>query len=515
MRVNHPITQNEYAFADNATLMSTTDTQSYIRYANEAFMDVSGFAAEEILGQPHNLVRHPDMPSAAFADMWATLKAGEPWSALVKNRRKNGDHYWVRANAVPIIRDGQTQGYMSVRTKPERQEIAAAQELYRSMREKGDGSARLHKGIVAHRGLLGSLASAWRRMGVRQRIRLNALGLWTTLLLGSWALDFGQAHFTAFALFATVIVAGLAALLERQFASPLELLKRQALDVATGNNRQTEHLQRTDEIGMTLRTINQMGLMFRWLVDDVNQQAQNVGQAAVEIDRGNTHLHGQTEQVAASVAQTAASMEEITSMVHSSAQTARKAGELASEASAAARRGGQSMDQIVATMGTITTNARRIADIVSVIDGIAFQTNLLALNAAVEAARAGEQGRGFAVVAGEVRALAQRSAEAAREIKALIQASTSDIDAGARLVNDAGLTMEEIVSQAQRVSDFIAEISKATREQSEEITEVGKAVAGMDLLTQQNAELVARGATASASLQRQARQLVEAISVFR
>lgn len=173
------------------------------------------------------------------------------------------------------------------------------------------------------------------------------------------------------------------------------------------------------------------------------------------------------------------------------------------------------MDQIVSTMESITANSRRIADIVGVIDSIAFQTNLLALNAAVEAARAGEHGRGFAVVAGEVRALAQRSADAAKEIKTLIQASTATIESGSLVVNDAGSNIGEIVSQARSVADFIAEISKATREQSEEISQVGKSVADMDYLTQQNAQLVTHGAQASSSMQWQVKNLVEAIGVFR
>ncbi|CAM4265844.1 Chemotaxis protein [Comamonas aquatilis] len=514
MRVNAPVTQREYTFADNATLMSTTDTESYIGYANEAFMEVSGFAPEEILGQTHNLVRHPDMPPAAFADMWATLKSGEPWSALVKNRRKNGDHYWVRANAIPIIRGGQAKGYMSVRTQPARKEVEAAQKLYETMLDKSSSAPKLHKGIVSLKGIWRPL-SILRHMGVRQRIRLNTLTLWVTLMVGSWLLSNSQTQFMATGIFLTCVLIVLTLLLERQFASPLELLKRQSLDVATGNNRHAEHLQRTDEIGTTLRTVNQVGLMFRWLVDDVSQQALNVQRASDEIEQGNTYLHGQTEQLAVNVAQASASMEQITARVHSTADTAQKAGVLANEASVAAMRGGQSMEQIVSTMGTITANSHRIADIVGVIDSIAFQTNLLALNAAVEAARAGEQGRGFAVVAGEVRALAQRSAEAAKEIKSLIQASTANIENGSRIVNEAGLNIGEIVAQARKVSDFIGEISAATREQSEEITQVGKSVMDMDHLTQQNAQLVTQGATASASLQKQVKNLVEAIGVFR
>jgi aerotaxis receptor len=166
MRVNEPVSQREFEFPENATLMSTTDTQSHVTYANQAFIDVSGFSREEVSGQPHNLVRHPDMPREAFADMWATLKGGEPWTALVKNRRKNGDHYWVRANAVPVVREGRHVGYMSVRTKASREEIQAAEQLYRDFREGQAGGRRFHKGLIVRAGL-GRVRSLAQTMSVR------------------------------------------------------------------------------------------------------------------------------------------------------------------------------------------------------------------------------------------------------------------------------------------------------------------------------------------------------------
>ncbi len=165
MRLNQPVTQRPYEIPDVATLMSTTDTRSHLTYANDAFVQASGFSSEDLVGQPRNIVRHPDMPPAAFADMWATLKAGEPWTALVKNRRQNGDHYWVRANAVPVVRGGRHVGYMSVRTKPAPQEIAAAEALYRDFREGRQRGRSLHKGLV--------LPGGW--LGLRNRLRTSAV----------------------------------------------------------------------------------------------------------------------------------------------------------------------------------------------------------------------------------------------------------------------------------------------------------------------------------------------------
>ncbi|WP_038756649.1 methyl-accepting chemotaxis protein, partial [Burkholderia pseudomallei] len=400
MRNNQPVTQHEFELPDDATLMSTTDLHGRITYANATFVHVSGFSSDEIVGAPHNVVRHPDMPRDAFADMWATLKRGEPWTALVKNRRKNGDHYWVRANAVPVIRGGQTQGYMSVRTKPARAETAAADALYRDFREGRAGSRRFHKGLIVRTGLLRA-CSLLQTMSVRARIHLPIVALTPAIVGAAWAAGVAGAPLAQLA-GATLGGAALAAWwLDAQIARPLRTLRRQALDVATGASRRGVNMNRVDEIGMSLRTINQLGLMFRWLIDDVSEQVLTVQRAVNEIAQGNHDLSARTEQAATSVQQTAASMAQMTATVSSNAQTATQANRLSESASHAAERGGQAVREVVSTMGEITESSRRISEIIGVIDGIAFQTNILALNAAVEAARAGEQGRGFAVVAGE------------------------------------------------------------------------------------------------------------------
>ncbi|MBR8314603.1 PAS domain-containing protein [Burkholderia dolosa] len=514
MRNNQPVTQQEFDFPDDVTLMSTTDADSVITYANTTFAQVSGFASDELVGQPHNVVRHPDMPRDAFADMWTTLRNGEPWTALVKNRRKNGDHYWVRANAIPIVRNGEPQGYMSVRTKAPRDEIDAADALYRAFREGKARGRRFHKGLIVRTGLL-RVASLSQTMSVRWRVHAALLALAPAVVAAGWASGLAGAGLAAFAA-ATAGVATAAGLwLDAQIVRPLKRLHEQALNVATGASRRGVRMNRVDEIGMTLRTINQLGLMFRWLVDDVSEQVRNVQRASNEIAQGNDDLSARTEQAASSVQQTAASMAEMTATVDSNTETALQANRLAVSASDAAERGGQVVSEVVATMRDITDSSRRIADIVGVIDGIAFQTNILALNAAVEAARAGEQGRGFAVVAGEVRALAQRSANAAKEIKTLIGASVDRVESGVRRVDEAGRTMDDIVAQVKRVSDLIAEISASTAEQSTGVAQVDQAVVHLDNITQQNAALVEQSAAASAGLKQQATRLVDAVNVFR
>ena len=514
MRNNVPVTGREYELSDDATLMSTTDAQSYITYANAAFVEVSGFSVEELEGQPHNVVRHPDMPQEAFADMWATLKGGEPWTAIVKNRCKNGDHYWVRANATPVVRGGRPVGYMSVRTKPSREEIAAAEALYADFREGRAGNRAFHKGLVLRKGLLG-VTSVLKTMSVRWRIRTALIALLAALVGTAAAAGTSGTGLGVFGAVACVACALASFWLEAQIAGPLERLREHALDVASGQGRGLAEADRVDEIGMTLRTVNQMGLMFRWLVDDVSAQVRHVQQSINEFAQGNTDLSTRTEQAASSVQQTASSMMQMTSTVKSNAETASAANQLSSTASESASAGGRAVSEVVHTMNDITNSSRKIADIIGVIDGIAFQTNILALNAAVEAARAGEQGRGFAVVAGEVRSLAQRSATAAKEIKSLIDASVEKVDSGAKLVDDAGRTMDDIVSQVKRVSDLIAEISSSTSEQSAGVLQVDRAVSELDNITQQNAALVEQSTAALASLKQQATRLVDAVGVFR
>ena len=269
-----------------------------------------------------------------------------------------------------------------------------------------------------------------------------------------------------------------------------------------------------DEFGVLLGTLRTMTESLRTVVGGVRASATEINVAVTEVATGNVDLSQRTEQQAANLQQTSASMEELTSTVSNNAENARQANQLALGASEVARRGGEVVDQVVTTMGEISDSSHKIADIIGVIDGIAFQTNILALNAAVEAARAGEQGRGFAVVASEVRSLAQRSAQAAREIKTLITDSVQRVESGERLVKDAGATMQEIVTSVRRVTDIIGEISSATAEQSAGIAQVNTSVTELDRMTQQNAALVEEGAAASESLKDQAQRLIRTIDHF-
>jgi methyl-accepting chemotaxis protein len=270
-----------------------------------------------------------------------------------------------------------------------------------------------------------------------------------------------------------------------------------------------------DELGELAHSLDRMREAFAKMIGDIRKTSESVSVASSEIAQGNADLSTRTEQQAGSLQQTAASMEQLSATVKNNANTARQANQLAASASQVAARGGEAVGRVVSTMTEIQASSRKIAEIIGVIDGIAFQTNILALNAAVEAARAGEQGRGFAVVAGEVRNLAQRSAQAAREIKQLISDSVQKVDSGSRQVTEAGQTMRDIVDQVKRVADLIGEITSATLEQDSGIGQVNTAVNELDQMTQQNAALVEQSAAAAESLKMQATRLAQAVAIFK
>jgi methyl-accepting chemotaxis protein len=296
---------------------------------------------------------------------------------------------------------------------------------------------------------------------------------------------------------------------------PLATAVSVAQSIAEGDLSREIHIHASDEVGRLMEALATVNTDLSRIMLNVRTAADTVQTATLEIAGGNTDLSQRTEQQAANLEETAASMEQLIATVRNTADTAQSAADLARDASSAADRGGQVVGRVVHTMEAISQSSRKITDIIGVIDGIAFQTNILALNAAVEAARAGEQGRGFAVVAGEVRSLAQRSAEAAREIKTLIGASMENVENGSTLVADAGATMTDIVTQVQKVSSLLEEISQATGEQTQGIAQVNQAVTQLEQTTQQNAALVEESAAASASLSQQAERLVEAVGIFR
>ncbi|MBC3873242.1 methyl-accepting chemotaxis protein [Undibacterium flavidum] len=312
-----------------------------------------------------------------------------------------------------------------------------------------------------------------------------------------------------------IISLGMGIWLMNSIVKPIREAVMVAETVAAGDLTRNIDSDSNDELGSLLQALKKMSASLTSIVSQVRIGTDTIATASSEIAAGNLELSSRTEQQASSLEETAASMEEITSTVKQNADNSKQAHVLTGSASEVAARGGVVVSQVVSTMNSINESSKKIVDIISVIDGIAFQTNILALNAAVEAARAGEQGRGFAVVASEVRNLAQRSAAAAKEIKELINNSVEKVDAGSRLVHQAGDTMGEVVDSVKRVSDIVAEITAASSEQSTGIDQINQAVMQMDTVTQQNASLVEEAAAAAESLQNQARTLAELVSFFK
>ena len=519
MRLNLPVTDTEITLSDTETIVSTTDLQGNITYANPYFIAISGYTAQELIGAPQNILRHPDMPAEAFADFWGTIRSGLSWSGMVKNRCKNGDYYWVQANVTPVVEDGVAIGYMSVRTKPTRQQVADASALYARFKAgQADGMA-IRQGAAVRTGLLAKVQNL-RDLPLAKRIGWN-LGLLSLALLAqlAWHAElFPEAagHWlTALSVVALLSTLYFWNILHRTVIVPLRQA-RQACDVMAGGDLTGDiETTRRDEMGQLLRSLRQLRVNLHSIVGDVRGNFLRISAASADIAAGNMDLSRRTEAQASALQQTASSMEQLAATVQQNSGNAGQASEMAGKVHGLAGRGGEIVGQVVTMMDQINASSKKIGDITGIIEGIAFQTNILALNAAVEAARAGDQGRGFAVVAGEVRSLAQRSAAAATEIKQLITASLQQVQEGARLAAQAGASSQDMLGAVQGVHGIMGEIASASREQSHGIGQVNQAVTQMDEVTQQNAALVEESAAASSSLQDQALQLEQAMALFR
>ncbi|HQQ70231.1 MAG TPA: methyl-accepting chemotaxis protein [Alicycliphilus sp.] len=512
MRINLPVTGHEYPFPSGQTLVSTTDTKGRILYCNPMFIEVSGYARDELLGQPHNIVRHPDMPEEAYRDMWQTIAGGKPWSAPVKNRRKNGDYYWVMANATPLMEDGRPIGYMSVRTEATRAQIAAAEQLYAAMRAEKDAGQRVHtlsSGRPIKQTLMGRLGEML-RPGLSAKLLLaSTANIGAGYLLGHFLHPgLGLALLALVILFAWRLKVGLV-------ARPLTALITAANRLAAGDLTQPVTRTRSDELGALEQAMGQLSVNLQSIVRDAREQSSAMVDGAHEIAQGNHDLSQRTEAQAGNLQQTAASMEQITGTVQQTAESAQQASRLSAQTQAVTERSHRAVDEVAGTMTAIQAASQRIGEITQVIDAIAFQTNILALNAAVEAARAGEHGRGFAVVASEVRALAQRSASSAKEIKQLIEDAARTVRAGHDTTAAARQTMAEALASVRQVGALIDEISHATGEQLGGISQVNQAVSQLDGITQQNAAMVEQMAASAQALQGRAHATSESVQVFR
>ncbi|MCP1372943.1 methyl-accepting chemotaxis protein [Dyella lutea] len=519
MRINLPVTRNNYELHPGDALVSTTDLRGQITYCNPPFVTVSGFERHELIGSPHNLIRHPDMPREAFRDMWETLKAGRPWTALVKNRRKNGDHYWVRANVTPVVTaGGDITGYMSVRTWASPAEIAEVAAIYARMvdAERADQPLplRLREGRIERPGAVRAL--------VRRVVGSTAL----RILLGMAAivalpLVVARSPWTAayadwLVPLAVVLEAvGGLALYRTSVQRTLEDLVANARAVAAGDLSRPMFSRDSFLARAVGRELTQLSVNLQAVVGDVRQEVACFGGTARDISGSVSDLAERTESQAASLEEAAATMEEFTATLQQNRERSREASHTVGTAAEAAGQGRIAIEGVRTAMAAIHKSSDDIGEITALVDELAFQTNLLALNAAVEAARAGEHGRGFAVVAGEVRQLAQRSAGAARDIRRLIATASEHVQQGRRSVEHADEQVGSIVEAVARTRTLVDEIHASADEQSSAIGQINDTIANLDVVTQCNAAMASEIRASAGGLLDQSRVLGEAVSVFR
>lgn len=668
MRNNQPITQREYVLDDETVLISRSDLKGNVTYANAAFVEVSGYTRDELMGAPHNLIRHPDMPEVAYRDFWSTIQSGGTWQGVVKNRRKNGDHYWVIATVAPLRDGDRIVGYTSLRRKASPERIALAEKVYAEIREKGKSRRyTLSDGLLKRRGIGGffarfqltslkakltgmvvaslvllamagglgvyglvssgerletlnrfglesvaSLQRMERRVGqvvevlepaVRNPRRVDLAVVSTSIeehtqvIQNQWeeyltyndssdaslqrfdvALDTwrngidvaltaileanGFAAFEAFndsvqpateilreassqlvtrerenaeklvaeaqqgrqqmliaqlmlMVAGLLVMVGLSVIILKTVFRSLAGARHMTFQIAAGNLAAREHRQTNDELGELLYSLDTMRFSLASIVGEVENRVSVVTPAVQQIAAENEELASRTEQQASSLQQTASSMEEMTSTVQQNTDNARQATELAVQNAASTRDTRQQMKQLVERMQRIAKSAEKMTEMIGVIDSIAFQTNILALNASVEAARAGEHGRGFAVVASEVRTLASRSADAAQEIRKMIDSTTQEVGGGRSAVEQAERAIENVVQQVNRVSELMESISTASSEQSSGIGQINSAIAEMDNVTQQNATKVQSIAASADNLTIEAFELANVVDAFR
>ncbi|MGO3132552.1 MAG: methyl-accepting chemotaxis protein [Alcaligenes sp.] len=522
MRKNLPITGIETELLDEQYLISKTDLAGRIIYANPAFVEVSGFSREELIGEPHNIVRHPDMPSAVFADLWHTLKQGRSWVGVVKNRRKDGGFYWVLAHASPIIEQGELTGFASVRVRAKPQDIQAAEQFYQELRDGRNRSRTIRAGQITARSwrrpftglrfLAGpSLLAAFLRKGL---LNLGITGGIIAMVLNTEMPRQSMILLASALGIGTFMILAYQAVLMRRVLGSFQTATHIAQQIAAGNltvNTRGPDVKKLETLGQNLDLMRK-SLMS--ISTDVDQSCGNNQVIARNLSDNSTLLEARTQEQAASMQETTASMNSFGQAVLQTAENAKASHELASRSAGIAGRGNEAVQKVSSSMQQILESSQHIGNIVSMINNIAFQTNILSINASIESARAGEAGKGFAVVASAVRSLAQQAAQAADEIKQLVSETQTLSAEGASHAAHAGQTMQEILTSVSEVSGLMGEISAATGEQSIGLGQLTQALKQLDQITSDNASLVHDLSETAQELNQNGAELQEAISVL-
>lgn len=512
---------SEIHIGENELLVSRTDLKGNITYGNPSFINICGYSYDELIGAPHNIIRHPDMPKAAFKNLWDTLNSGHSWRGLVKNRTKSGDFYWVRANVTPYIQKGRLLGYTSVRTKASREDIDLAEGVYRKLSAGESIDYNVVRGRLVPKGIAKYLKVPFSNSvdGAISRILITSATA-LTISAGLAYLGSTQGHYgyligqVATAAVGLIMMGISAKKASSSIKNSISVAVDYAAQVAAGNVAADKPAVSDRQVASVLDMVSTIQKSLITIAFHTRSSIEELMGTAKSIAEGNNDLSGRTENQASALQQTAASMEEITATVQQNSGNAKHASKLAEDASDSVKDTASVMSELVERMNSIINDSKEMGDKINVIDNIALQTNILALNASVEAARAGEQGRGFAVVAQEVRNLAQRSSAASSEIRELIMNSSERISGGEKLVKQAEVSIDSVISAVVKVDDIMGEISAASDEQSIGISQVNQAVAEMDRVTNQNTNLVHRVASLSDEMLDVSERLNRVFSVF-
>lgn len=513
MRLNLPVTTHENNYSDDEVLMSATDLKGRIIYVNKSFARVCRYKPEEMLGQPHNMIRHPDVPAAAYQDLWRNLQKGRLWTGVLKNRCKNGDFYWVRANVTPVYQANKIVGYISVRVKPSAAEISLAEKVFAGYKQQRPTHV-FYRGVLLRKGLLGLVSKA-KMLSWPSKV-WGVLGLSSLIWLGLLLADgWRGVELLRLVLPVAVLNLGVGWFFGGHYMRPLHGLIHQAYSSAVGLESKQAILARGDAISALQQAVVQTGLNMRTFIDDVDQMLKGVGLAAQEIAAGSQQLSVQAENAAQQIQPTQVSMQELHAIVATNSQNITAAGELAKVAGVNCTDTAELVAATAQQIAQINSANQKISSIVDVINGIAFQTNILALNAAVEAARAGEEGRGFAVVANEVRSLAQRSSNSAKEISSIIGEVVELATGSSDLAQQTVAAMQVTKGQNEQVNSLIATLAQTSHSQMQELDKVQRAFAVLGDLTASTAAMSEEYAATVHSMEEQIQDLSRALAIFR